>query len=268
MKLSERMLMLENAESSRRLLPIVPTIVRLDGQRFSSFTKNFEKPFSSTFHSIMSKVTLHVMKETNASFAYTQSDEISFVYYSDNYRTKTFYEGKIFKIVSSLASMVTLKFYQELLIAFPTSVKEGYSPTFDCRTFSVPNMNEAAMYFVFRQNDCIRNSIQQLARHHYSHNECQGKKSDKLLEMLKAKNVSWDELHDNFKYGSFFSKKVVKNKFSKEELDSLPEKHHAKQNPDIEFERNVFSKIILSAELSKARNRNEVVFQGAEPNVY
>ena len=51
-------------------------VVRLDGRGFSKYTKKmkFNKPFDNDLIQIMQNVTADLMKQTQASFGYTQSD--------------------------------------------------------------------------------------------------------------------------------------------------------------------------------------------------
>ena len=79
--LGERMKSYEKAYSNQ-LLPNAMFIVRLDGRGFSKYTKKmgFKKPFDTDLIQIMQNVTIELIKQTQASFGYTQSDEISLVY--------------------------------------------------------------------------------------------------------------------------------------------------------------------------------------------
>jgi tRNA(His) 5'-end guanylyltransferase len=53
-------------------------IVRLDGVRFSKYTKNL-KPFDDLLSNVMDATTIELCKQFNP-MAYTQSDEISLIF--------------------------------------------------------------------------------------------------------------------------------------------------------------------------------------------
>ena len=54
-------------------------IIRLDGKKFSKFTKGFKKPFDDILSKCMLEATKHTMTYFGATTAYTQSDEMTFV---------------------------------------------------------------------------------------------------------------------------------------------------------------------------------------------
>ncbi len=54
-------------------------IVRVDGHKFSKFTKGFKKPFDSIIVETMENTAKDLFVEFNAVTAYVQSDEITLV---------------------------------------------------------------------------------------------------------------------------------------------------------------------------------------------
>ena len=80
--LGDRMKDYEGRETKRRFLPLLPVCARLDGRAFHTWTKNLERPFDKRFVNLMRDVTSYLVQETNAVVGYTQSDEISLVFYS------------------------------------------------------------------------------------------------------------------------------------------------------------------------------------------
>lgn len=59
----------------------LPFIVRLDGHGFSKFTKGLKRPYEKWFHDNMVKTTAVLVHEYSAALGYTQSDEITLVYF-------------------------------------------------------------------------------------------------------------------------------------------------------------------------------------------
>lgn len=57
-------------------------------------------------------------------------------------------------------------------------------------------------YFLWRQNDAVRNSISSLAQAHFSHNQLHGKNRQQMHEMLMKKNIDWFKLSTVQKHGS------------------------------------------------------------------
>jgi len=126
--------------------------------------------------------------------AYVQSDEISLLL-TDYRRFNTDYNLQ--KIVSVSAAMATAYFneyYDSDRIAF-----------FDSRAFNLPR-EEVNNYFVWRQKDWIRNSVQMMGQAHFSHRELQNKSCSDIHEMLHSKGLNWAHLPSRWKNGSFITK--------------------------------------------------------------
>ena len=60
---------------------------------------------------------------------------------------------------------------------------------FDARAFNIP-MDEVKNYFIWRQQDWIRNSVQMLAQAHFSHKELHGKNQSDMHDMLNEKDIN------------------------------------------------------------------------------
>ena len=129
-------------------------IVRLDGKGFSKFTKNyFKKPFDTTFRDLMVNTTEYLYNSSgfNITYAYTQSDEISLLLKRDD---NTF-NRRPKKIMSILASMASVYFSLECSKQFKTEIIAIFDATLDIR----PNLESVLKYFIWRQDDSIRNCL-------------------------------------------------------------------------------------------------------------
>jgi len=93
MDLDNRMKLYEQVESARRFLPLLPVVARLDGKCFHKFTKNMKEPFDENLTQVMIETTKYLVEETNAIIGYTQSDEITLIYCSDNSESQIFFDG-------------------------------------------------------------------------------------------------------------------------------------------------------------------------------
>jgi tRNA(His) guanylyltransferase len=148
--LGNRMKAYESQEDTR-LMPRLPTIVRLDGRSFSKFCNGMERPFDDSFREAMIEVTKYLVENTNALIGYTQSDEISLVLYSENLKSgSTIFDGRVSKICSVFASMASTKFLLEMQTRFPDKVNKAILPQFDCRAFAVPSKVEAYNAILWR----------------------------------------------------------------------------------------------------------------------
>ena len=108
--LGDRMKWYEKNFSLPKAVPMLPVIARLDGRAFHTWTKGLSKPFDQAFMDVMAYTTKRLVEETNAVIGYTQSDEISLIFYSEKPSSQVFFDGKQQKIVSNLASMCTAFF--------------------------------------------------------------------------------------------------------------------------------------------------------------
>ena len=189
-------------EATPRLLPLLPTLVRLDGKNFHGFCNGLRRPYDERLSSVMQGVTAYLLEETRAVVGYTQSDEITLCLYSADYKSQTFFDGKTQKIVSVLASMCTLEFQRRCRQELPE--KADARALFDCRVFQVPTLDEAANVFVWRELDATRNSLEMAARHYYSQKELHGKNSAALHEMLHTVDVNWNDYPGLFKRGTYY----------------------------------------------------------------
>lgn len=201
MEISDRMKLYEGQEIDRKLIPLLPVMVRLDGKAFHNWTKDLEKPFSLTLHRWMQTTTTILMRETCAKVGYTQSDEITLLLYSPDIRKQTYFDGKIQKLTSVICSLCTAHFNrmvdQSFVCGRPVAM-------FDCRVWNVPNLVEAANCILWRMQDAERNGVQMLGRAHFSHKQLLNKKSGDIIDMLRNKGVEYHDLFPSFKYGQLF----------------------------------------------------------------
>ncbi len=104
---------IEKLECDRKFIPLLPIIVRLDGKTFHNYCKDFIKPFDKRFSTAMIETVKKLVEITNAKIGYTQSDEITLLYYSDSYDCQLYFDGNIQKMVSVIASLCTANFNQK-----------------------------------------------------------------------------------------------------------------------------------------------------------
>src|SRR5690606_28151994 len=106
------------------------------------------------------------------------------------HETQPWVNNRIQKIVSLSASVA----------ASTMTILSEKTAEFDARAFVLPE-SEVANYFLWRQQDATRNSIQMLARSLYSHKECDRKNTSQLQEMCFQKGKNWNDLPTSLKRG-------------------------------------------------------------------
>lgn len=142
----DRMKAYEGAEANRRLDPTLPMVARLDGRVFSKFTRGFVKPFDDTLTRAMDQATKALVDETHANIGYTQSDEITLIWDAVEETGQRFFDDRIQKLCSVLASKCTIEFafaMMEQLNARGDYRVQVRKPHFDCRIWNVPTQGEA-----------------------------------------------------------------------------------------------------------------------------
>ena len=226
MKLGDRMKQYEYV-SRMYLPPRLPIIIRIDGRSFHTFTRGFKKPFDAILSSVMTNTAKYLLENVEGCvFAYTQSDEISLLLKNDQTNeTNAWFDNNLSKIISLSASMATLAFnryFKEEIYEFSeawnidakieqayyTSLEKG--AMFDSRAFVIPE-SEIINYFIWRQQDCVRNSIQMVAQANFSHKELQKLNCDQLQEKLfQEKGINWGEdVPTKYKRGVAIYKKQI-----------------------------------------------------------
>jgi len=262
--IGDRMKFYERQAAGQRLMPLVPVLARLDGRAFHTFCKGLVKPYDENFHKLMVETSKFLVEETNALVAYTQSDEITLLWYSEDFKQQVFFDGRVQKMVSVLAGLATAQFNR--LLPEYLSQKASMLPVFDCRVWTVPNKAEAANVFLWREQDATRNSVQLAGQAVYEHEELHERNQSDIQEMLHTKGINWNDYPDWAKRGSWIRREKVTRPFTTEDIESLPEKHQARTNPDLQVERWE-TVVMYMPPFSKVINKEWVLFKRAVPLV-
>jgi tRNA(His) 5'-end guanylyltransferase len=260
----DRMKMYENQTSGIKLIPRIPVIARLDGKGFSKFTKGLKRPYDERLSKLMIETTKYLVKETNANCGYTQSDEITLMWYTDKIDASIYFDGRLFKMLTDLSAMASVFFNRKLGEYLPE--KADKMPRFDARVYNVPTLDEAVNSFLWREQDATKNSISMAAQHYYSHSELMGKNGSDKQEMLFQKGVNWNDYPTFFKRGTYVQRRRVLTPFTSEEIEKLPQKHNARKDPNFAIERWVID-IVELPKLSSIENSVDVIIWGKEPKI-
>jgi len=214
----------------------IPAIIRVDGKAFHSFTKGLRKPFDDFFRNIM-QLTMQYMCENvqGCVFGYTQSDEISLLLTDyETIATDAWFDYTIQKMCSVAASMATLAFNKFWAEEFQAQIEHWdreddgtmdeemekwvweylvntiqpklFTAMFDARTFSIPK-DEVCNYFIWRQQDATRNSIETVGQTYFSQKDLNGRSQNEIQEMLwQQHSINWNTYPIAYKRGVCCSK--------------------------------------------------------------
>jgi tRNA(His) guanylyltransferase len=176
----------------------MPLIVRYDGKAFHSYTKGCKKPVDQKLVDCMNETAIYVCKNVQGcKVGYVQSDEVSLLITNYNdINTESYFDNNLQKIVSVISAMAS-SYFTSISDRIFGKIKLAQ---FDARAFVLPK-EEVNNYFLFRQQDATRNSVQMLARSLYSHKECTDKNNSELQEMIFQKGINWNDCPTSQKRG-------------------------------------------------------------------
>ena len=234
------------------LIPKLHTVLRLDGRAFHTYTKGFIRPYDNALINAMNETARYLcMNIQGAAFAYVQSDEIT-IYLTDtaDLETQMWYGGNIQKMVSVSAAMATSAFNKTMLMYYCNSrdgdfrddmlSKDDISrikmAEFDSRIFQLPNEHEVFNCVLWRQQDCVRNSISAVAQSMFSHKELHKKSVKEMKQMCLDKGYDWNELEDGLKHGRMLVREmsdVGVETFARNEMKSSDEMFEPMSSSDI-----------------------------------
>lgn len=199
--------------------------MRLDGKAFHTYTNHDqfrdEGPFSDVLRTIFREATEATIKHIQgARLAYMQSDEVSILITDwKQLKTDAWFKYGAQKMVSVASSIFTHYFNESAI----DNLEYVHMPAFfDARVFNVP-FEEVNNYFVWRQQDATRNSIQMLGRSYFSHKELDRVNTNGIKDMLvNKKGVNWNDVGTRFKRGSCVSSSYVDDRLTFVYDDEIP----------------------------------------------
>lgn len=185
----------------------MPIILRLDGRSFHSYTSKCQRPVDSGLVSCMNETAIALCQEIQgAKLAYVQSDEISVLITNyDTLDTQSWFDNNLQKMVSISAATASTTFTMNSWRIWsnpyaPVEIESIRPAMFDSRAFIIPK-EDACNYFLWRQQDATRNSVNMLARSLYSHQECKDKNNSQLQGMIFHKRINWNDCPTSQKRG-------------------------------------------------------------------
>lgn len=213
---------MKSYEANRRLAKGA-VIVRVDGKSFHTWTKqvNSRTPFDApVIESMIYAMEMTAKGMQGFKLGYTQSDEATFLLTNLGEKQELWFAGKLDKVVSLAASMFTIHF-NDMIRGLNSSANYDTPALFDARAHNIP-IQDAANNFYWRQQDWVRNSVHMLGRAHFSHKELYGKSVRDIKAMLLCKDVNWDDLRAEEKFGTFYNLEgFLHSKLTYDEINEL-----------------------------------------------
>ena len=208
-KIGDRMKLYYENRSKTYLTRRSNVIIRLDGCHFHSFCRGLQKPFDPFFIKTMQETTKSLCENIQGcKIGYVESDEISLLLTDyDTLQTDAWFDYSVQKICSVSASMAALFFnkYWQKNVAELGDIYKSKSELgayFDARAFNIPK-EEITNYFIWRQNDATRNSIQGLAQANFSQKQIHSLNNSQLQDKLhEEKGINWNDCKTVEKRGS------------------------------------------------------------------
>lgn len=224
--LAKRMKKYESV-SKNYLTRRVPAIIRVDGKSFHSFTNGMKIPFDDDVLLESMRQTMMYMCEhiQGCVLGYTQSDEITFILQDyKTIHTQPWFEYNVQKCASIAASMATITFYKyfeanakyfiynngenfdkdsdeyRLCQIYKSAINQH--TMFDARIFNIP-VDDVCNNLIWRQQDAVRNSIQQVGHANFSQKQLYKKSCNEIQDMLMVeKGINWNDYPVHLKRGS------------------------------------------------------------------
>ena len=258
--LADAMKEIEEVTTSTTLVPNIPVYARLDGRCFHTFCRGLDKPFDKCFMELMRETTQYLHSKTGAVISYVQSDEISLGFLTP---TAMPFERRLFKLQSVFAGMASSYFCINGLTTKLKEKIERQCPHFDCRVCQM-SLEDMTKMFLFRANDCLKNSVSMVAQANFSHKRLQNANTnDRKRMLLEEKGIDYDrDFSEQYRYGSYFRKVSEMKRLTDEELERIPPDKRPESGL---VQRNLVSEITFGLPLSRIANGRDVLFNGAEP---
>lgn len=194
-----------------------PWVMRLDGRAFHTFTRGLERPFDSRYRQCMVEAMTSLAKEFRPNLAFQQSDEITLAFLVPPKEGKNRLFGmRLEKLCSIGAATATLAFNRAVWELLPE--KRDWDALFDARCYNTDTPED---HILWRQIDCVRNSVAMVAQANFSHKQLHGVGHVEMLEMLDKIGKRWSNCEDWQRYGTFARKISMERLLTDQELEKI-----------------------------------------------
>lgn len=154
---------------------------------------------SNKLHNLAGTALYLAQKIPTVQAGYVHSNEVSLLlcdFWTPD--STQWFDGDVQSVSSVSASLATRYLSAEL---------EDFYVKAKC--FTMSDAVEAYNYFVWRQKLGLKRKLQEIALTQFSHDEIQGRNSNRIKEMLRKKGLEWNQLPASCTHGSIIMK--VKN---------------------------------------------------------
>jgi tRNA(His) 5'-end guanylyltransferase len=164
-----------------------------------SYCEPLKNKFDPNFMKVMNLTAIKLAESIQgAQCLFLQSDEISILLHDyKSLASDAWFDYNKSKIETISSAIASVEFTNNSPFIWTGLIKSAY---FDSRSFNLPE-NEVNNYFVARQRDCIKNSIQALGQTLYSHKELDRKNMSQVQDMCFEKGYNRNNLPVSYKRG-------------------------------------------------------------------
>lgn len=232
------------------------TVIRLDGNAFHTYTRQFNKPFDDRLYQAFSYAIGRTLPHLHGScLAYHQSDEISFLLTDFNeIHTEPWFGGNLQKMASVSASMITAYFndFMDGYVFEEGKVQKNSLAFFDSRVFTINDPWEVSNYFIWRQKDAIRNAIRSIGHVEFGHSAMQNLSiRDLILKLANERSIDPFIAYPlGFLNGQLFYKKLVLQNDDASSEENYRLKWHSEPAFNFVQSRKTFHDLIPTLDIS------------------
>lgn len=189
-----------------------PIIITLNGVGFyKKLNQKLQKPFDSKFNKLMNKTLIYLLEKLPyTKIGYTWRYEMNIIINIPTYfNTNALWKRDVSKIQSIVASMASTFFTREYHKQYQSENDDDKLMLFEfnCQTWNTPTVEDAYNWLVYRQNECMDNSIKRFARFFLTTQEMKGKTAYELMKhLIEIHNANWNYEKTDNKIGRLFTK--------------------------------------------------------------
>ena len=199
-------------DNNKTLTAFKPIIITLNGVGFyKKLNQKLQKPFDSKFNKLMNETLIYLLENLPyTKVGYTWRYEMNIIINIPTFfNLNALWKRDVSKIQSIVASMASTFFTREYHKLFQTEDNTMLFE-FDCQTWNTHTVEDAYNWLVYRQEECIDNSIKRVARFFLTTQEMKAKTSEELIKyLIEHYNTNWNHEKVDNKFGRIFIKEKV-----------------------------------------------------------
>jgi tRNA(His) 5'-end guanylyltransferase len=148
-----------DSKLTRRL----PIIIKSSIRNYKKIIQNMEQPYSFEFIKLLSQSTFYTLSDIpDAIFAYLFNDEIIIILRNDLDNQEPWCNNCYQTISSTISSLLSVGF---LKVSYAEDFLTNGDLVFKSKAFILPSLAEAVNYLIWKQSNCIKNSINDIVNY-------------------------------------------------------------------------------------------------------